>query len=173
MAGLYTAQEGGPREPWACYKVHPQWLHPLLCSPIFSCLFPGLADSTSPVGTADQSSYPIYSGPAVPPPPTSSDASHSPYAGRKHICSGANGPPLVTQLGEELPASQGRAGVFMTQTVVCTKDSSVGSSRASGQQADYGPSRLIYFLLKYLFNVWLHWVFVAAGGIVPGGAWTL
>ena len=61
----------------------------------------------------------------------------------------------------------------MTRTVVRTKDSSMGSSRASGQQADYGPSRLIYFLLKYLSNVWLHWVFVAAGRIIPGGAWTL
>ena len=77
MAGLYTAQEGGPRGPWAHYKAHPQRLHPPLCSPVFSCPFPGLADTTSPVGTADQSSYPISPGPAVPLPPTFSDASHS------------------------------------------------------------------------------------------------
>ena len=41
-----------------------------------------------------------------------------PCAGRKpHICSGANRPPLVVQLCEELRTSQGRARIFATLTV--------------------------------------------------------
>ena len=33
------------------------------------------------------------------------------------MCSGADGPPLVVQLCEELGASQGRARIFTTLTV--------------------------------------------------------
>lgn len=66
VAGLYTAQEAG-QGPWAHFKAHPQRPHHRLCSPVFSCPFPGLADT--PVGTADQSSYPIFSWPCGPPTP--------------------------------------------------------------------------------------------------------
>ena len=49
----------------------------------------------------------------------------------------------------------------------------MGSCRATGQRADCSSSHLIYCLLKYLFIVWLHWVFLAVRKIVPGSAWTL